>query len=110
MYLKVVILMWCKNCNKEIFSKKCDVCGSTALEHAPFDIYWCDHCKTPVIKQANAPDRAMCPLCGEKTRYLCSDLRPVFPEERLLIELLLRLSFTIVEQKHAPTFLARMMR
>ena len=31
----------------------------------------------------------MCPLCGEKTRYLCSDLRPVFPEERLLIELLL---------------------
>ena len=65
------------------------VCGSTALEHAPFDIYWCDHCKTPVIKQANAPDRAMCPLCGEKTRYLCSDLRPVFPEERLLIELLL---------------------
>ena len=56
--------MWCKNCNKEI-------------------------CKTPVIKQANAPDRAMCPLCGEKTRYLCSDLRPVFPEERLLIELLL---------------------
>ena len=89
MYLKVVILMWCKNCNKEIFSKKCDVCGSTALEHAPFDIYWCDHCKTPVIKQANAPDRAMCPLCGEKTRYLCSDLRPVFPEERLLIELLL---------------------
>ena len=81
--------MWCKNCNKEIFSKKCDVCGSTALEHAPFDIYWCDHCKTPVIKQANAPDRAMCPLCGEKTRYLCSDLRPVFPEERLLIELLL---------------------
>lgn len=58
--------MWCKNCNKEIFSKKCDVCGSTALEHAPFDIYWCDHCKTPVIKQANAPDRAMCPLCGKK--------------------------------------------
>ena len=89
MYLKVVILIWCKNCNKEIFSKKCDVCGSTALEHAPFDIYWCDHCKTPVIKQANAPDRAMCPLCGKKTRYLCSDLRPVFPEERLLIELLL---------------------
>lgn len=25
----------------------------------------------------------------KKTRYLCSDLRPVFPEERLLIELLL---------------------
>ena len=81
--------MWCKKCNKEIFSKKCDVCGSTALEKAPFDVYWCDECKTPVIKQANAPDREMCSLCGGKTHYLCSDLRPVFPEERLLIELLL---------------------
>lgn len=81
--------MWCKKCNKEIFSKKCDICGSTALDEAPYDVYWCDECKTPVIKQANAVDREMCPLCGEKIHYLCSDLRPVFPEERLLIELLL---------------------
>ena len=81
--------MWCKKCNKEIFSKKCDVCGGTALDEAPYDVYWCDECKTPVIKQANAVDREMCPLCGGKTHYLCSDLRPVFPEERLLIELLL---------------------
>ena len=81
--------MWCKKCNKEIFSTKCDICGSTALEKAPFDVYWCDECRTPIIKQANAPDREICPLCGGKTHYLCSDLRPVFPEERLLIELLL---------------------
>ena len=30
-----------------------------------------------------------CPLCRGKTEYLASDLRPVFPEERLLLELLL---------------------
>ena len=30
-----------------------------------------------------------CPLCHDKTEYLSSDLRPVFPEERLLLELLL---------------------
>ena len=30
-----------------------------------------------------------CPLCHGKTEYLSSDLRPVFPEERLLLELLL---------------------
>ncbi len=30
----------------------------------------------------------MCPLCGKKVRYLTTDLRPVFPEERLLLELL----------------------
>ena len=27
-------------------------------------------------------------MCGEKTRYMSSDLRPVFPEERLLMEIL----------------------
>ena len=31
----------------------------------------------------------MCPLCGSKTDYLSTDLRPVFPQERLLLELLL---------------------
>ena len=30
-----------------------------------------------------------CPLCRGETEYLSSDLRPVFPEERLLLELLL---------------------
>lgn len=30
-----------------------------------------------------------CPLCGGQTEYLAADLRPVFPEERLLLELLL---------------------
>lgn len=31
----------------------------------------------------------MCPLCHNATRHMCSDLRPVFPEERLLVEILL---------------------
>ena len=29
--------------------------------------------------------KSICPICGKKTSYLSSDLRPVFPEERLLL-------------------------
>lgn len=80
--------MWCKKCKKEIFSDKCDVCGSKALDKAPFEVYWCDSCNVPIIKQANDMAKDICPVCGEKTHYLSSDLRPVFPEERLLVEIL----------------------
>lgn len=31
----------------------------------------------------------ICPICGKTAGYLASDMRPVFPEERLLVELLL---------------------
>lgn len=49
-------------------------------------ISWCKNCKTPLIAEGS---NAMCPLCHNATRHMCSDLRPVFPEERLLIEILL---------------------
>lgn len=39
-----------------------------------------------------------CPICGKASTYLASDLRPVFPEERLLLELLLEKEpFTFAE-------------
>lgn len=81
--------MWCKKCEKETPEEKCNVCGSTTLKEAPFEVYWCNDCKTPIIKQASDISKHICPICGSKTKYLCADLRPVFPEERLLIELML---------------------
>ena len=81
--------MWCKKCEKEVYSDVCDTCGSTTLKDIPFEVYWCNHCKTPLIKRANDNSKKICGLCGGQTEYLCSDIRPVFPEERLLIELLL---------------------
>ena len=57
-------------------------------------MYWCASCKIPILKEPGAEGISdvplFCPLCGEKLDYLCSDLRPVFPEERLLLELLLQ--------------------
>lgn len=50
-------------------------------------IYWCDSCKVPVIKQDDKLFHK-CPNCNSWTRYLSKDIRPVFPEERLLIEII----------------------
>ncbi len=80
--------MWCKYCNKETISETCEICGKTTETDIPVMVYWCNECKTPIIKSANRIDKNICPLCNKETSYLCSDLRPVFPEERLLIEIL----------------------
>jgi phosphoadenosine phosphosulfate reductase len=50
---------------------------------------WCRNCEIPVIRNVNAYNKGQCPICGRKMQHLSSDLRPVFPEERLLMELLL---------------------
>ena len=80
--------MWCKVCRKETDLKKCDVCGKTTIADVPYEAYWCDDCNIPLIIKATEGERTVCPLCGKKVRYLTTDLRPVFPEERLLLELL----------------------
>lgn len=81
--------MWCKNCNIETNEAICPVCGSVTIENLPTKIYWCKKCKIPVIQTINQPDEGICPICNAKTKYLSSDIRPVFPEERLLIECLI---------------------
>jgi len=81
--------MWCKNCNIETNEPTCPICKEATIEDLPVEIFWCSHCKTPIIQVANQADRGTCPLCGQKTKYMSSDLRPVFPEERLLLEILL---------------------
>lgn len=81
--------MWCKHCNITVNDSKCPVCGNIAVEDIPVEIYWCSKCKVPVIQDALRGRNDICHKCGSKTEYLASDIRPVFPEERLLLELLL---------------------
>ena len=57
----------------------------------PVEIYWCAHCKIPILHKANESDKAHCLLCHEPIQYMCADLRPVFPQERLLLELMWKL-------------------
>lgn len=80
--------MWCKSCRRETKTKKCELCGTLTEQDVPLEIYWCSVCKSPVIKSVNSVDKDVCPSCNATTSYLCADLRPVFPEERLLLEIL----------------------
>lgn len=50
-------------------------------------IYWCNNCKIPIIKESDKIFHK-CPICNNWIKYLSKDIRPVFPEERLLLELI----------------------
>lgn len=81
--------MWCKSCRRETNSEVCEICGDVTEENITVETYYCSECNIPIIKYANDVNREVCPLCSGHTKYFASDLRPVFPEERLLIEILL---------------------
>lgn len=81
--------MWCKNCNIETNEYLCPICGTKTVEDIPTEVYWCEGCRVPVIHEINRADRGICPVCGKRMKYMAADLRPVFPEERLLLEILL---------------------
>ena len=81
--------MWCKTCERESFSDICEICGQPTVTDIPSNIYWCNKCKTPIIRKENDRNKTICPICKSETKYLCTDLRPVFPEERLLFEILI---------------------
>ena len=71
----------CRNDNIKTKSSTCPVCGErTELEKS--DIYWCDNCKFPLFQ-------IECECCSGKGTRITTDIRPVFPEERLLLEILL---------------------
>lgn len=48
-------------------------------------VYWCPHCRMPIIK------KEICPLCGSTTKPLSTTgvCNPVFPQEKKLISLIL---------------------
>lgn len=81
--------MWCKICNRETHESVCELCKNSTEHDIPLEVYWCKECRVPIIKYANEITRDICPGCQKKTKYLSSDLRPVFPEERLLLEITL---------------------
>lgn len=71
----------CKKCNINTETSVCPVCGERA-EMESSSIYWCDTCNIPLYDE-------ICPMCGKKAHRIGADLRPVFPEERLLLEIMI---------------------
>ena len=67
---------------------QCPVCGERG--DIVSDIYWCEECNIPIYDKT-------CSCCHGKGKRLTTDLRPVFPEERLLLEIILNKPFAYVK-------------
>lgn len=80
--------MWCANCNRTSYSDICEICGGKTQQDTPIELFWCDSCRVPIIVEASDLGTHFCPNCGKQIQYLAKDLRPVFPEERLLLEII----------------------
>ena len=72
----------CRNCNDlESETSTCPVCGKRASLLSS-DIFYCDSCNAPSFTEE-------CSVCHSHCKKIGTDLRPVFAQERLLIETLL---------------------
>lgn len=76
-----MIKYFCRHCGIEVDRSECPVCGKRTVVESK--IYWCDTCQVPTYEEE-------CPICHSHGKYLTSDVRPVFPEERLLLEIILK--------------------
>lgn len=73
----------CPKCRVPMNGEKCikPKCGhSTEMSST---IYWCGECNVPIYDNT-------CPICGANGTYIATDMRPVFPEENMLISILLK--------------------
>ena len=59
--------------------KKCKAATITSTT-----LYWCEACNIPIFEKE-------CSSCRGTAKYIATDLRPVFPEERLLLAIILEL-------------------
>lgn len=80
----------CDNCNLDCETSICPICKAKT-NVVETKIYWCSCCETPLFYD-------VCPICGSKTIEVGNDLRPVFPEERLLLEVLQGKPFEYVDK------------
>ena len=76
-------MIWyrCEKEDIEVKSSICPHCGGRAYPQKS-EIYWCECCKVPTYENR-------CPVCQQEGRRIATDVRPVFPQERLLLEVIL---------------------
>ena len=80
----------CADCGLETNTSVCPHCGKRSQINKS-ELYWCHHCNIPLYE-------GTCPICDSKAEYFTSDARPVFPEERLLLEIMLGEPFKFVNE------------
>ena len=85
-----MIKYFCKNCNLECESSVCPICKNRT-DLLKTEIFYCNTCNAPSFEKK-------CNCCNNECTYIGTDLRPVFPEERLLIEILIGKPFCFVNK------------
>lgn len=83
-----MITYTCNNCKKSFHPDDLNSCGDSTCPYCKKRadkvnslLFWCDNCNVPIYDE-------IC-TCGNHGKPFTTDARPVFPEERLLIEILL---------------------
>lgn len=71
-------------CDKDHIEVKTSICPHCLERTRPIQskIFWCYDCQIPLYKEE-------CAICGGIGKQIGSDIRPVFPEERILLESIL---------------------
>lgn len=72
----------CSECINETIQRQSTCHSCHGINRTYSKLYWCEHCNIPIYEEH-------CKLCNNEGKYLTTDIRPVFPEERLLIEIVL---------------------
>lgn len=81
----------CRKCDGLICETSiCPVCNERTYINKS-EIFYCDNCNIPLFDK-------ICPICNSKARYFGTDVRPVFAEERLLLECILDKPFVFAEK------------
>lgn len=76
----------CNNCDDLICeTSTCPVCKNRTYVDKS-EIFYCENCNIPLFDD-------ICPLCNNHCNYIGTDIRPVFPEERLLLECIIAKPF-----------------
>lgn len=72
----------CEKDNIEVNTSVCPHCGERAFPYKS-EIYWCKSCQIPNYNN-------ICPICKKEGKKFATDVRPVFPEEKILLECIMR--------------------
>lgn len=72
----------CPEHNVPVYGDKCSKDGCEERPIVSTTIYWCDKCNVPTFEKK-------CTCCGSEGHYIATDVRPVFPEEKVLLSILM---------------------
>lgn len=70
----------CENCNVNMETDTCIHCGEKNVSKSA--LFWCSSCNIPTFND-------VCQYCNTVGEYIGTDLRPVFPKEKLLLGIIL---------------------